>query len=143
MSAPLKFLIGLLAALLAGWVWHGPAGQGEKLAGRIEAEARALVAMTELEGISVHAERAPLKRALVISGQANALQREGLGSQNGVRDHAEAARGVGTVRWDDEPERFLLPMLAETMLVAALAYLVGFGLAALLFGRRRRHSFLD
>ncbi|HZG10064.1 MAG TPA: hypothetical protein VEZ70_13890 [Allosphingosinicella sp.] len=143
MSAPIKFLIGLVAALLAAWVWHGPAGQSEKLASRLETEARALVAMTELEGVSVRLERAPLSRALIVSGQANELQREGLGSQNGVLDHARAAEGVGTVRWDDEPKRFLLPLLAETMLVAALAYLVGFCLGALLFNRRRRQSFLD
>ncbi len=143
MSRTLKFLIGLALALAAAWIWHGPAGHGERLAGRPEADARALVAQTELSGVTVQVERAPLSRALVVSGQANDLQREGLGSQNGVLDYARATPGIGSVRWDDEPERFLLPLLAETMLVAALAYLVGFGLASLLFNRRRRQSFLD
>jgi hypothetical protein len=34
-------------------------------------------------------------------------------------------------------------MLAETWLLLALAYALGFGLGAVVFGRRRRQSFLD
>jgi hypothetical protein len=36
-----------------------------------------------------------------------------------------------------------MPLLAETLLLVALFYLVGVGLGWLLFGRRRRDSFLD
>jgi hypothetical protein len=143
MKRPVKLLIGLAAALLLAWIWHGPGGQGEKLVGRIEGDARILVARAGLPGISVRAEREPLTRGLVISGAANDLQREGLGSQLGVKDYARAVEGVGNVRWDDEPAGFALPLVAETMIVAALAYLVGFGLATLLFNRRRKTSFLD
>ena len=139
----MKIVAGLLLALLLAWIWHGPAGQGEKLVGRIEADARNLVAQTNLPGIAVTAQRNPLSRNLVISGPANDLQREGLGSQNGVMDYARAAPNVGNVRWDDEKAGFSLPLLAETMIVAALAFLVGFGLATPLFNRRRKHSFLD
>ena len=143
MSRPVKFLIGLLFALLAGWGWHGPAGQGEKLAARIEADARNLVAQARLPGISVQLERQPLSRNLVLSGKANDLQREGLGSQYGVKDYARATPDVGGVRWDDEPAPFSLPLLAETLLVAVLAYLAGLLLGTLFFNRRQRHSFLD
>lgn len=143
MSRTVKFLIGLLLALLAGMIWHGPAGNGERLVGRIEADARNLVAQTNLPGLSVRAERDPLSRDLVISGPANDLQREGLGSQNGVMDYARAAPNVGSVRWDDEKAGFSLPLLAETLIVAVLAFLIGFGLATPLFNRRRKHSFLD
>ncbi|HEY0147835.1 MAG TPA: hypothetical protein VGB70_02410 [Allosphingosinicella sp.] len=143
MRAPVKFLIGLALALLAGWVWHGPAGQGEKLAGRMEADLRNLVAQADLPGISARIERAPLSRDAVISGTANDLQREGLGSQNGVLDYARATPGIGNVRWDDQPKGFSLPLLVETLIVAALAYVLAFGLGALLFNRRRRHSFID
>ena len=36
-----------------------------------------------------------------------------------------------------------MPLLAETLILVALAYLVGVGLGWRLFGRRRRTSFLD
>ncbi|HEX8580480.1 MAG TPA: hypothetical protein VF655_12925 [Allosphingosinicella sp.] len=143
MRAPVKFLIGLALALLVGWAWHGPAGNGEKLAGRIENDLRNLVAQAKLPAIAARIERNPLSRNAVISGTANDLQREGLGSQFGVKDYARATPGIGNVRWDDEPAGFSLPLLAETLAVTALAYALGFGLAALLFNRRRRTSFLD
>jgi hypothetical protein len=143
MPAPAKYLIGLALALLAGWIWHGPAGQGEKFAGRIEADARNLVAQARLPGTSVRLEREPLSRNLILSGEANDLQREGLGSGLGVKDYARATPDVGAVRWDDEPAGFSLPLLAETLGVAAIAWLAGLLLGTLLFNRRQRHSFLD
>lgn len=36
-----------------------------------------------------------------------------------------------------------MPLLAETLILTALAYLVGLALGWLLFGRRRKTSFLD
>ncbi|HEY0026905.1 MAG TPA: hypothetical protein VGC35_03450 [Allosphingosinicella sp.] len=143
MTRPIKFLIGLAAAVLLAWIWHGPAGQGEKLVNRIDKDAKVLVAAAELPGTAVRTERNPLTRGLVLSGPANELQREGLGSQNGVKDYARAVDGVGNVRWDDEPARFELPLLAETAIVAALGFLIGFGLATPLFNRRRKSSYLD
>jgi hypothetical protein len=143
MSRTVKFLIGLAVALLAGWIWHGPAGQGERLAAGIHADARNLVAQAELPGITVNRESGPLSRDLVISGTANDLQREGLGSGFGIKDYARATTRVGKVRWDDEPKAFSLPLIAETLAVTAIFYLLGFALGALLFNRRERHSFLD
>jgi hypothetical protein len=143
MSRPVKFLIGFAFAMLAGWGYYGPAGQGEKLAGRIESDARNLVDQARLAGTSVRLEREPLSRNLVLSGQANDLQREGLGSGLGVKDYARATPDVGQVRWDDEPKAFSLPLLAETLIVAALAWLAGLLLGTLLFNRRERHSFID
>jgi hypothetical protein len=143
MSRPVKFLIGLVVAVLAGLIWYGPAGQGEKLASRIESDARNLVAQAELAGASVRLERAPLSRDLVLSGKANDLQREGLGSGLGVLDYARATPDVGQVRWDDEPKAFSLPLLVETLGIAALAWLAGLLLGTLLFNRRQRYSFLD
>jgi hypothetical protein len=37
----------------------------------------------------------------------------------------------------------MMPLLAETLILVAFAYLLGIGLGWLLFGRRRRTSFLD
>lgn len=143
MTGPVKFLIGLAAALLMGWLWHGPAGQGEKLIGRLEAQVKEAVAVSQLPGASVRLERDPLSRKAILSGPANDLQREGLGSQWGAKDYARAITGIASVRWDDEPDRFHLPLLAETLILVALFYFAGFGLGALFFGRRRRTSFLD
>jgi hypothetical protein len=143
MTRPVKFLIGLAAALLMGWLWHGPGGQGEALVGGLEAQARKAVAQAGLPGVTLAMERDPLSRTATLSGTANDLQREGLGSQWGVKDYARAIPGVRAARWDDEPEAGGLPLLAETLILVALAYAVGFGLGALFFGRRRRTSFLD
>jgi hypothetical protein len=139
-----KILVGLVATLLMGWIWHGPAGRGEAFVAGIEAAARAEIAPLALPGIEVRLGRHPLSRTATMSGQANDLQREGLGSEWGLSDYVRSIPGVAGVRWADEKgRRGGLPLLAETWLLLTLAYAAGFGLGALLFGRRRRHSFLD
>lgn len=143
MSALVKFLIGLVAALAAAGLWHGPGGGGQRLVDSLEAQARSNVALARLPGISVRLDREPLSRTATLSGTANDLQREGLGSQYGVKDYVREVEGIADVRWDDEPEAGGLPLLAETLILAALAYAAGFGLGTAFFGRRRRTSFLD
>lgn len=139
----LKATLGLLLALAAAWAWHGPLGRGQALVDRLELDARAAVAKADLPGISVRLGRDPLDRNAVLSGAANDLQREGLGSQKGISDYVREVEGIGAVRWADEPalERRRLPLLAETQILAALAYLLGLGLGWLLRGRRRREGF--
>ncbi|HEU0134174.1 MAG TPA: hypothetical protein VFR28_05075 [Allosphingosinicella sp.] len=133
----MKILIGLVAALLIGWVWHGPLGHGAQMVERLEAEARQKVAQTELPGIRVAFPRNPLARAATLSGPANDLQREGLGSQKGLSDHVRDVEGVSSVRWADQPGGRIVPLLVETLGLVALAYLIGLGLGWLLWGRRR------
>lgn len=139
----LKATLGLLLALAAAWIGHGPLGRGEALVDRLERDARAAAARAELPGILVRLDRRPLARNATLSGPANDLQREGLGSQKGISDYVREVEGIGTVRWADEPERERnsLPLLAETLVLAALAYTVGLGLGRLLWGRRRREGF--
>jgi len=139
----MKILIGLVVALLVGWIWHGPLGNGERLIGRLQAEAEQEVAKSELADIKVSLSRDPLARAATLSGPVNALQREGLGSQKGVSDYVRDVDGIGWVRWADEPEpgRRITPLLLETLALAALAYFIGLGLGWLLWGRRRREGF--
>lgn len=36
-----------------------------------------------------------------------------------------------------------MPLLAETLILVAIGYLTGLGLAWLIWGRRKRQSFLD
>lgn len=139
----LKATLGLLLALAAAWIWHGPLGHGEAQVDRLERDARAAVGRSWLTGIAVRLDRDPLGRNATLSGAANDLQREGLGSGPGISDYVREVEGIGTVRWADEPplERRALPLLAETMILAALAYLLGLGLGWLLWGRRRHLGF--
>lgn len=139
MPPVLKATIGLLLAFAAAWIWHAPLGYGERLIDRLEAEARSEVAKGEVPGIRVSLARNPLARAATLSGRADDLQREGLGSQKGLSDYARDVEGVSGVRWADEPgaARRVVPLFLETAALAALAYLIGLGLGWLLWGRRR------
>ena len=49
----LKFAIGLTAALLTGWISHGPLGQGEAFVGIMEAQAKAVVREAAVPGVEV------------------------------------------------------------------------------------------
>lgn len=134
-----KAIVGLLVALAAGWVWHGPLGYGERLIDRLQGGAERAVASTELPGLRVSLSRSPLGRTATLGGPANDLQREGLGSQKGISDLVREVEGIADVRWTDEPDarRRIVPLLLETLALAALAYLLGLGLGWLLWGRRR------
>jgi hypothetical protein len=144
MASVVKVLIGLAVALAAGWAWHGPLGQGQALVADLEARARIAVARTELPGIDVHLSRDPLSRSATLSGPANDLQREGMGSQKGVSDYVREVEGICCILWSDGPAANRgLPLVAETLMLNALAFLIGFGLGRLFLGRRRRESFLD
>jgi hypothetical protein len=138
MSPVLKAIIGLLLTLAAGWIWHSPLGNGERLIGRLEAEARSEVAKSELPGIELHLSRAPLARTATLRGPADEIQREGLGSQKGVSDYARGVEGLSEVRWADESDagRRVIPLVLETLGLAALAYLIGLGLGWLVWRRR-------
>lgn len=145
MNKAVKLAIGLLAVLLMGWIYHGPLGRGAALADQLEAQAQAAISQTELPGIEARIRRDPLARVAILSGPANDLQREGLGSQWGVNDYVRAVPGIGSVRWqgDANANAAVMPLLAETELLVLIAYLIGLGLGRLLFGRRKRQSFLD
>ncbi|HEX8222333.1 MAG TPA: hypothetical protein VF605_00795 [Allosphingosinicella sp.] len=139
----LKATIGFLLTLAAAWTSHGPLGHGEALVDRLERDVRAAVDRSELPGLSVSLGRDPLDRNVTLAGPTNDLQREGLGSGQGINDFVREVDGIATVRWTDEPafERRALPLLAETMVLAALAYLIGLGLGALIWRRRRRDGY--
>ncbi len=143
MPPVLKAILGLVLALAAAWIWHAPLGHGERLIDRLQREAEQGVAKTELTDIKVRLSRDPLARIATLSGPANDLQREGLGSQMGVSDYVRAVEGISGVRWADEPDsgRRVVPLLLETSAHAALAFFIGLGVGWLLWGRRRREGF--
>ena len=137
-----KFLIGLGAALLAGWISHGPLGQGEAFIAAVEARSKATVREAAVAGVDVRFPRDPLRREAELSGPANDFQREGQGLFPGLNDRIRAVPGVGGLRWDDAPAGgggLRLPLIAETLLLVLGAYGLGVALARLLFRRRREH----
>src|SRR5262245_711460 len=101
MSRAIKFLIGLAAALLAGWIAHGPLGRGEAFVDRLDAEAKAVIRANELP-IHVRFERDPLRREAILSGQADQFQREGMRGFPGINGRVAAVPGVSGVRWESE-----------------------------------------
>ncbi len=145
MSAGIKFLIGLAAVLVMGWIWNGPMGNGARLIDSIESQAEAAVAQTELPGIAVRLGRAPLSRHATLSGNADSFQRKGMGSQPGLTGIVGQVQGVGSVGWADEPGGTSggLPLIAELEILLVLAFLAGLGGAWLLWGRPKRTSYLD
>ena len=96
-----KFLVGLLAALIAGWISHGPLGQGNAFIDGVEARAKVVVRDAGVPGVSVQMARHPLRRQAILSGPANDYQREGQGEYPGLNDRVRAIPGVGSLRWDD------------------------------------------
>lgn len=101
MSTGVKFLIGLAAALVAGWVSHGPLGQGEAFVARMEAQAKAVVRDSQLPGVEVRLARDPLGREAILTGTANDFQREGMGLLPGLNDRIRDVPGVASVRWEE------------------------------------------
>ena len=105
MSSWLKFLIGFAAALLAGWVAHGPLGQGEAFVNQLEARAKQVVADAELQGVEVRIQRDPLARIAILSGPADRFQREGQGSFPGLNERVEGIEGMAGIEWANPPPR--------------------------------------
>ena len=138
-----KFLLGLAAALAAGWIVHGPLGTGAALTAALESQATAIVARTEVPNISVAVERAPLSRAIALTGDANNFQREGQGEYPGITERVAAIPGVAAVRWTDDRAAagFTPPLLAEALGMVGAAYLLGFGIGWFFFGRVKRDGY--
>ena len=102
MSAWLKFLIGLCAALAAGWIGHGPLARGEAFIDMIEAHAKTRVRFAAIPGVDVHFSRDPLSREAIFTGEANEFQREGIGELKGLNGRILEIPGVSGVRWEGD-----------------------------------------
>ena len=94
MSRRLILLAGITATLGFTALWHGPLGAGDRMARKIEAEARRQLDHDEMYMIQARLQRGPLARRLILSGPADDVQRSEL-----VR-RLDAIPGVLDVRWD-------------------------------------------
>src|SRR6478752_2750161 len=66
---------GLAFILLAGWLWHGPIGAGDRFAVAAEKQTRQVLVDFEMPQVRAVVERSPLSRTLVLNGQADDFQR--------------------------------------------------------------------
>lgn len=96
-----KLLIGLVIALIAGWISHGPLGRGEAFIASLQAQADAAIRQAELPGVTARFARDPLGREAILTGPANDFQREGMGEMPGINARILAIPGVSGLRWDD------------------------------------------
>ena len=99
MPKPFKFLIGLAAALVAGWISHGPLGLGEKFVDQLEAPIAPMLAGLNVPGVSGHMQREPLARTALLSGPADCFQRRGMGSFRSIDGRILTIPGMGRVEW--------------------------------------------
>lgn len=143
MSPVARMSGGLAAALLFGWLWHGPLGHGPAMIDRLQRDSDAVVAAAEVPGIAVALDRAPLARAATLSGPADRFQRDGQGDYPGLTARIAGVSGIASVGWSDESARtgFALPLIVEALGLVALSYLLGLGAARLLLRRRESDGF--
>ncbi len=142
----LKFTIGLAAALLVGWLNHGPLGGGARLLDALQAHAELRVRHAAVPGVRVEMDRAPMSRTAILSGPADDFQRDGIRGYPGLTERVATVPGIAAVRWAEGHRgsgRAWLPLLGETLIHSLLAFLIGLGLGRLVFGRRKRTSYLD
>jgi hypothetical protein len=100
MPRSVKLILGLAAALFAGWLHHGPYGGGERFVGSLEARAQLRLRVAELPGVTVRMERDPLTRTAILSGEVDDFQKEGLGSFPGINDRIRTIPGIADIRWE-------------------------------------------
>lgn len=129
--ATLFTLAGAALVLLLGMLWHGPVGTADRLATSIDEQAQQVLVNYEMTQVLARIERDPIRRTVLLSGPADDFQRKGLA------EIMHLVPGVGNVRWNDRPEPFALPLLAEVELVSLVSFGLGLLLAYLLELRRR------
>lgn len=130
----LRMLAGAAVILLCGWVWQGPVGTGHRFTAQTERFTRQVLVNWEMAPIRAVVAQSPLRRSLILSGQADSFQRSEL-----VRILNDVP-GVGEVHWSDGPAGFSLPLLLEVELAALVSFGVGLLLAYLLELRRRSNA---
>lgn len=96
MSPLLKIATGLAATVLSAWLFHGPAGYGQRVIDGMNAQVQPVVARQELKTVAAGFTRRPLSRDLRFSGEANSFQRQRFIEI--IQD--KEIRGLRSIGWD-------------------------------------------
>lgn len=97
-----KLSIGLAAALLVGWLYHGPYGGGQRFIDALDARAQLRLRAAELPGVTIRMQRDPLARVAILSGEANDFQKNGMQDFPGINERIETIPGMAGIRWEGE-----------------------------------------
>lgn len=122
---------GIVATLLAAFLWVGPAGAGERFATAVEAEAQQVLVNYEMTQDRARVQRDPLARTVLLSGPADDFQRGELARI------MEVVPGVANATWGKSAG---LPLIVEVELAALVSFSLGLLLAYLLELRRRSRA---
>jgi hypothetical protein len=124
--------LGVVAAIAAALLWHGPLGAADRFAAEVERNAQRTVVYYEVPQVTAHLHRGPLTRQILLSGPADDFQRVEL-----VRLMQEIP-GVEDASWSSGGGT--LPLIAEGGAVSVLGFLFGLLLAYLVELRRRYNA---
>ena len=124
--------LGIASTLAAAFLWHGPGGAGERLAGSIDRTMRATLDYYEMPQVAARTQRDPLTRRLMLDGPADDFPR------SEIKRISLEVPGVAAAHWAGprDPPR-ALPLLAEVMLMALACFAIGVVLAYIAALRRR------
>jgi len=123
---------GLVGALVAVALWHGPAGAAARFTARVERNVQRTLAYYEMSQVSGSLHRAPVTRQLLLQGRADDFQRSEI-----VR-YMEQIPGIASASWGTADWR--PPLLAEGVAIGVLGFLLGLLLAYLVELRRRYNA---
>lgn len=127
-----RWMIAGAAVLALGGaaLWHGPLGGADRFSAKVESDIAKTLTYYEMTQVKADLQRAPLTRRVVMQGPADDFQRSELARLMGQ------IPGVSSAGWTQSKA---IPLLAQALLVAAFAFLVGL-LLAFLIERRRRYN---
>lgn len=125
-----RWAAGVLAAIVAAALWHGPLGGADAFASSVERSIRATTVFYEIPEVSGRLNRGPMTRRVTLAGPADDFQRTEL-----VRLMNDLP-GVAGSSWSEE-DAGGLPLIVEGSLAALAGFLLGLLVAYLVELRRR------
>lgn len=128
-------LLGMLAALATGALWHS-LWAGERYATHVERVVQSRLTDLEMSSVRGQIERGPMRRTMLLRGPADDFQRAELVKLMG------RLQGVSSGRWIDPPlgRSALLPLIVEAAIMALIGFLFGCFMSYLLELRRRSNA---
>ena len=122
--------LGLVAAIGAAALWHGPFGAADRLSNHIQRDVRDALVYYEMTQVTGRVQRGPLTRRIELSGPADDFQRSELARL------MDQIPGASVATWSGARG---VPLIAEGTAASFLGFLFGL-LLAYLVELRRRHN---